>query len=117
MRPFFYRAAIAIFVTALALPALGGDNKGFTQLFDGKTLNGWMLLGGVGPGYVPKDGILVCPKDGGGNLVTEKQYGDFIFRFDFRLHPSANNGVGIRTPLEGNLSYTGMEVQLLDDRH
>jgi hypothetical protein len=88
---------------------------GYTKLFDGKTLTGWMLLGGVGPGYVPKDGILECPKEGGGNLVTEKEYSDFAFKFDFRLHHGSNNGVGLRTPLEGNLSYTGMESQILDN--
>src|SRR5205809_4963244 len=87
--------------------ACAEPRAGFTKLFDGKTLTGWKLIGGVGPGYVPKDGILECPKDGGGNLVTEREYSDFTFKFDFRLHHGSNNGVGIRTPLEGNLSYTG----------
>src|SRR5438309_1315788 len=79
-------------------------DSGFTKLFDGKTLSGWTLLHPAGPGYVPKDGILVCPADGGGDLVTDKEYADFVFKFDFRLHHGSNNGVGIRTPLEGNLS-------------
>jgi len=92
------------------------SDSGFTSLFDGKSLNGWILLNGAGPGYVPKDGILECPKDGGGDLLTEKEYTDFIFRFEFKLNHGSNNGVGIRTPLVGNLSYTGMEIQILDDR-
>ena len=38
-------------------------------------------------------------------------------RFDFKLEPGGNNGLGIRAPLEGDAAYTGMEVQILDDGH
>src|ERR1041385_7205000 len=103
-----------LFIALLLATAAGADSK-FEKAFDGKTLDGWMLVGGAGPGYVVKDGILLCPKDGGGNLITTKQYTDFAFKFDYRLEPGGNNGIGVRTPTEGNLSYTGMEVQVLDD--
>src|SRR5687768_9617997 len=46
--------------------------EGFAQLFDGKTLNGWTLVNKTGRGYVVEDGRIICPKDGGGNLFTEK---------------------------------------------
>ena len=91
------------------------DSKGFVTLFDGKTLNGWVLMNGVGPGYVVKDGIIICPADGGGNLYTEKEYSDYIFRCEFKLFPNSNNGVGVRAPLEGDAAYMGMECQMLDD--
>lgn len=93
------------------------DEKGFVQLFDGKTLNGWKLVKGRGPGYVIKDGTIVCPLEGGGNLFTEKQYANFAFRFEFKTEPGGNNGVGIRAPLEGDAAYQGMEIQILDDGH
>jgi hypothetical protein len=93
------------------------DEKGFSALFDGKTLNGWKLVGGHGPGYVVKDGMLVCPADGGGNLFTEKEFSNFVFRFEFKTEPGGNNGVGIRAPLEGDAAYQGMEIQILDDGH
>ncbi|MBL8191708.1 MAG: DUF1080 domain-containing protein [Acidobacteria bacterium] len=93
------------------------DEKGFVQLFDGKTLNGWKLVKGRGPGYVIKDGTIVCPLEGGGNLFTEKQYANFVFRFEFKTEPGGNNGVGIRAPLEGDAAYQGMEIQILDDGH
>src|SRR5579864_2602816 len=83
----------------------GADESGFVSLFDGKTLNGWKLVGGHGPGYVPQDGKIVCPADGGGNLFTEKEYGNFVFRFEFLLTPAANNGIGIRAPYEGDAAY------------
>jgi hypothetical protein len=91
--------------------------KGFSALFDGKSLNGWKLVRGHGPGYIVKDGILVCPVDGGGNLFTEKEYSNFVFRFEFKTEPGGNNGVGIRAPLEGDAAYVGMEIQILDDGH
>jgi hypothetical protein len=91
--------------------------KGFVQLFDGKSLQGWTLIKPHGPGYVVKDGVLVCPADGGGNLYTEKEYANFVFRFEFKTEPGGNNGVGIRAPLEGDAAYQGMEIQILDDGH
>lgn len=91
--------------------------KGFVSLFDGKTLTGWKLVKGHGPGYVVKDGTIVCPADGGGNLYTEKEYANFAFRFEFKVEPGGNNGVGIRAPLEGDAAYQGMEIQILDDQH
>jgi len=87
---------------------------GFTQLFNGKDLTGWQ---GNTKGYVVKDGTMICdPALGGsGNLYTAEEYGDFIYRFEFRLTPGANNGLGIRTPQGQNAAYQGMELQILDD--
>jgi len=110
-----YRIAFPFFALLLGAPLLAGAEKGFVELFDGKTLNGWTLVGRHGPGYVVKDGVLVCPKAGGGNLFTEKEHSNFAFRFEFRTEPAGNNGVGIRAPLEGDAAYVGMEIQILDD--
>ncbi len=95
----------------------GVDEQGFVSLFDGQSLKGWKLMRGHGTGYLVKDGVLVCPVEGGGNLFTETEYANFIFRFEFKTEPGGNNGVGIRTPLEGDAAYVGMEIQILDDQH
>jgi hypothetical protein len=86
-------------------------------LFDGQSLKGWTLVRGRGPGYIVKDGTLICPTEGGGNLFTAKEYANFILRFEFKTEPGGNNGVGIRAPLEGDAAYQGMEIQILDDGH
>ena len=99
----------------LAAPA--AVEPGFVSLFDGKTLDGWTLVDRHGPGYVVQKGLLVCPADGGGNLFTKKEYSNFVFRFEFRMEPGGNNGVGIRAPLEGDAAYQGMEIQILDEEH
>ncbi len=99
----------------MAPPAAAQSDRGFTRLFDGKTLDGWTLVGGVGPGYVVRDGIIVCPADGGGKLLTAKEYRDFVLRLEFKLDKAGNNGVALRAPLDGDAAYNGMECQILDD--
>lgn len=86
---------------------------GFEPLFNGRDMTGWT---GNTTGYYAKDGKMICdPSKAGGNVYTVEQYGDFVIRFEFKLTPGANNGLGIRTPLSGNPAYAGMELQILDD--
>ena len=105
---------ILLLALLTTLPCCAAD-PGFPTLVDGNTLRGWKLVGGHGPGYVVQNGTIVCPKEGGGNLFTEKEYANFVFRFEFLLTPGANNGIGIRAPYEGDAAYQGMEIQILDD--
>ena len=106
---------IAVAICGLAMSATAQVEEGFTRLFDGSTLDGWTLVAKHGPGYVVKDGVIVCPADGGGNLFTEKEYSDFVLRFEFKLTAGGNNGIGIRSPLTPSASSLGMEIQVLDD--
>jgi len=103
----------AILGLAGALAAASTD-PGFTSLFNGKDLAGWKLVGREGRGYVVEHGLLECPFDVGGKLFTEKEYANFVFRFEFKLEEGSNNGVGIRAPYEGDAAYQGMEIQILD---
>ena len=48
-------------------------------------------------------------------MYTEKEYSYFILRFEFKLTPGANNGLGIRTPLMGDPAYVTIELQILDN--
>lgn len=88
--------------------------EGFVSLFNGRNLDGWV---GNKTSYTVEDGMIVIKPgdDSGGNLYTGREYSDFNFRFEFQLTPGANNGLGIRTPLEGDAAYVGMELQILDN--
>lgn len=110
---FLALAAVATLFTSCASQKSNVD-KGFVSLFNGENLDGWV---GNMTSYSAEDGMIVIdPKGtGGGNLYTEKEYGDFILRFDFQLTPGANNGLGIHAPLEGDAAYVGKELQILDN--
>jgi hypothetical protein len=87
--------------------------QGFVVLFDGTNLDKWI---GNKKGYAIEDSVIVThPELGGGNLYTAEEYSDFEYRFEFQLTPGANNGLGIRTPTEGDAAYEGMELQILDN--
>ncbi len=86
----------------------------FTPLCNGKDLTGWV---GATKGYTVKDGVVAFIKGQGGNIYTEKEYADFIFRFEFKLDPGSNNGLAVRAPLMDDPAYVGMEFQILDDSH
>ena len=104
-------------VALLAAFLMFADDKDFKPLFNGKDLTGWTLVKKSGSGYRVENGVLICPEDGGGNLLTEEEFDNFVFRFDFKLTPGGNNGVGIRAPLAGDIAYSGMEIQILDHDH
>ncbi len=103
-----------------AATSVAADDKpfepdaGFVSLFDGKSLARWTA---APDSYAVEDGNLICVAGGKGNLLSEKEYSDFVLKFEFKLTAGANNGLGIRCPkvLEGNLHLDGIELQILDD--
>jgi hypothetical protein len=86
---------------------------GFEVLFDGTNLDKWV---GAKSGYLLDNGSMMVDPNAhdGGNLYTKDEYANFNYRFEFQLTPGANNGLGIRSPLEGDAAYVGMELQILD---
>jgi hypothetical protein len=88
------------------------DADKFESIFNGNDLNGWV---GATDNYQVVDGAIGCKQGNGGNLLTEKEYGNFVVRLEFQLPPGGNNGLAIRAPLEGNPAYKAMcELQVLD---
>lgn len=109
------RALLYSLVLFSSFASLAAVERGFVPIFDGKTLDGWKLMDRNGLGYGVKDGVIFCQRGGGGNLFTEKEYENFILRFEFKLDHDSNNGIGIRAPYEGDAAYMGMEIQVIDD--
>ena len=79
---------------------MGANAQTWTNLFDGKTLNGWKRLAGTAD-YKVENGVIVgTTVFGSGNtfLVTEKEYGDFALEMDIRIDDTtANSGVQVRS--------------------
>jgi len=108
-------SAIAFLISSMTAAFGASTEPGFTPLFDGESLKGWKMMGQHGEGYSVKNGNIFCAKGSGGRLYTENEYANFVFRFEFKLDKGSNNGVGIRSPFEGDAAYVGMEIQILDD--
>jgi len=114
MKKIFFCTAFILLLGFGATKAQEVPESEFTPLFNGENLDGWI---GNKTAYRAENGMIVIdPKGGGGgNLFTEKEYGNFILRFEFLLTPGANNGLGIHAPLEGDAAYVGKEIQILDN--
>ncbi len=97
------------------LPMFGEDFAGRSAdlLEDG--LEGWVARGSQ-DGYSIEDGVLSIPAEGGGEIVTAADFGDFRLSAEFKISEMANSGVFLRSARDGeNPSYAGWEIQILDD--
>lgn len=95
-------AAIAILSTFL-ITAARADEAGFTNLFNGKNLEGWTQRNGTATYRVEGDAIVGKTSEGSPNsfLCTDELYGDFELRFDVKVDSALNSGVQIRSQSEG----------------
>jgi 3-keto-disaccharide hydrolase len=94
-------AVVASFLLGVPILSLGADKdeKGFSSLFDGKTLDGWHLMNGAK--FVVEDGV-IKHEAGNGWLRSDKEYADFILRLEFRfMKPKQDGGVFLRAGMEG----------------
>jgi WD40 repeat protein/serine/threonine protein kinase len=95
------------------------------RLFNGKDLTGWQPMESSGSGnavHKPRsggwsvvDGLLVRSSKASGWLKSNREYGDFVLKLEFKVPPGGNSGVNIRSPEAGILANTGMEIQITDD--
>jgi hypothetical protein len=84
-------------------------------LFNGKNFDGWTTVGGGKEikAWDVEDGSL-HRKSGGGDIVTEKEYGNFILEFEWKISSKGNSGLKYKFAKLGN-DWIGCEFQILDD--
>ena len=73
--------------------------KAWQNLFDGKTLNGWIQRNGKAQ-YTVEDGMIVGTtvlNTPNSFLCTEKMYADFVLELEFLVEPGMNSGIQIRS--------------------
>ena len=90
--------ASLFFLFSLSLISFS-QSGGWQSLFNGKNLDGWKQLNGKAKFYVA-DGVIVGESVMGepnSFLATARDYGDYVFEFEFKLDNSLNSGVQFRS--------------------
>jgi hypothetical protein len=90
------------------------DSEGFTSLFNGRDLTGW----GPATNWKVEDGNLVLKdrsdrqEHNDNYLWTQQAYGDFVLDLEFKVVPTTNSGVFLRTTNTQDPVQTGIEIQI-----
>jgi len=102
----------AVMNLMMALLLLASQEDGFTPLFDGKSLEGWVSQGG-GTWSVEDGTILGETGDGTyGWLCTKKSYGDFILEFEAKHEANGNSGIQVRSRIDEKGVMIGYQFDL-----
>ena len=64
-----------------------------------------------------QNGVLHGSEPRGTWLLSEREYGDFILEFEWRLGNQGNSGTALRAPLFGDPAFDGLELQMVDRRY
>ncbi len=88
---------VTLWLTA-GLP-VGAAEGGWLDLFDGKTLDGWIQKNGTATYRVEDGAVVGRTTEGSPNsfLCTAKEYGDFELEFEVKVDARLNSGVQIRS--------------------
>lgn len=93
------------------------QKAGWKLLFDGKSGAGWHSQNKdtfPTKGWVIENGTLrKVAKERGGDLLSEKTYSEFDFKWDWKIAPGGNNG--IKYFVTDERGGVGHEYQMLDD--
>jgi len=120
-------SAVALFTIARAgvFLLLAGDSAGFAPLFPKDGIpEGWVVRRWDDVSK-PAESNAVWKVEGGvlhGSsrgtwLMCEKEYGDFVLEFEFKLGETGNSGCALRAPMRGDPAFDGMELQMADFRY
>jgi len=97
---------------ALALTAQDFGDSGFSPIFSGQDLAGWQAVGQSD--WHAENGIL-WTEGKGGWLRSDQVYADLVLRLEYRLSPGAVSGIFLRAAEQGDPTFSGFKIALLDD--
>nr|WP_197686324.1 DUF1080 domain-containing protein [Salegentibacter salegens] len=89
----------AFFLSLSSCDTKPKDSAPWTDIFNGKNLDGWTQKGGVAK-YEVKDSLIVgttVPNTPNSFLTTDKQYSDFIMEVEYKVDSTMNSGIQIRS--------------------
>jgi cytochrome c len=91
--------------------------EGWQLLFDGQTLNGWHAWGTDQPprGWEIVNNALTRTGPGG-DITTDRRFGNFELRLEWKVAPGGNSGIFYRAADEARpVWHTAPEMQVLDN--
>ncbi|HAX16881.1 MAG TPA: DUF1080 domain-containing protein [Leeuwenhoekiella sp.] len=101
MNRHLYKGAASFVLASLLITGCKkeSDQEPWQDLFDGSSLNGWEQLNGKAEYRIEGDEIVGTTVANTPNsfLATTQNYDDFILEFDYKVDPSMNSGVQIRS--------------------
>ena len=114
-------AVIATFCCLAVAAVSSGSDDGFVKLFNGKDLTGWKayLDKGADPAktWSISDGVIHCKGQPMGYLLTDKEYGDYVLRLQWRWPGKpGNSGVFLHVSGPDQIWPKGVEAQLQADQ-
>ena len=83
-------------ITSLLTPAELAE--GWVALFDGETFYGWD--GKDAANWKIADGAITVSEGEKGLLTTTTEWGDYVFKCDFKAPATTNSGIFLRTPVK-----------------
>ncbi len=92
-----FQVVLISFWAAAAATVAAQDR--YVELFNGKSLEGWVQKGGQAQ-YRVEDGSIVgqsVPNTPNSFLCTKKNYGDFVLEFEYKCDDGLNSGVQFRS--------------------
>lgn len=102
-------------------PSSGADEDGFTPLFNGRDLSGWVRVNCAPDTFTVRDGMIVSTGVPTGVLRTERQYENFVLELEWKhVVPRGNAGLFVWSdPVTApGVPFTrSIEVQILDGRN
>jgi hypothetical protein len=102
---------VVLLVCALASMAQD-DDAGFAPIFTGQDLAGWHEMGQQD---WHADAEILWTEGKGGWLRSDQRYADFVLRLEYRLTKGAVSGLFLRSAEQGDPTFTGLKIALLDD--
>jgi len=120
------KTILILSMAALAGCATSNIGGGFTTLFpkdgvpEGWTVRTWNDVSkpaATGVAWRVTNGVLHGSEPRGTWLVSEREYGDFILEYEWKLGEQGNSGCGLRFPMQGDPAFDGLELQMVDPRY
>lgn len=120
---FFFRAmglAGSLLVVSGAI-ADESDSEGFRPLFNGKDLDGWVLVNTPADTWTVQDEMIVCSGKPIGEIRTDRMYQNFILEVEWRhMVPGGNAGIFVWADditARGVPFHRSVEVQVLENAY